>query len=403
MVKARKREIQVSDLTFPSWPIFENDEILKTSQILSSGKVNYCTGEEGKLFEEEFAKEVGTQHAVALMNGSVALEAALAALNIGPGDEVITTSRTFIASASCAFIRGARPVLADVDPVSQNIAVDSIKKVITSKTKAIIVVHLAGWPCEMDSILTLAKEHDLFVIEDCAQAHGAKYKNQHVGSFGVIGTFSFCQDKIITTGGEGGMITTNNPILWEKIWSLRDHGKSYKAIHQGNSLSERLGLYEKLGTNWRITEMQAAIGRIQLRKLPGWIKLRQRNAGILTHYFKQIPAFRVTVVPPDTIQHAYYKYYVFVRPEKLKSNWNRDQILQGINDKGVPCFTGGCSEIYLEKAFAKHGLVPLQRFPIAKQLGETSLMFLVHPTLTEEHMLYTVQVVNEVMDIAMKG
>lgn len=389
-------------LNFLTWPTFADDEILKISQVLASGKVNYWTGEEGREFEKEFALEIGTKHAVAVMNGTVALEAALAALEISEGDEVITTCRTFIASASCVVMRGATPIFADVDPVSGNITADSIKKVLTKKTKAIIVVHIGGWPCEMDPIMALAREHDLYVIEDCAQAPGAKYKNRCVGSFGDVGAFSFCQDKIITTGGEGGMVTTNNTSLWEKIWSLKDHGKSYEVVYHTKHPPGFRWLHESFGTNWRMTEMQSAIGRIQLRKLADWIQIRRRNANMLTQGFKQIKALRVAV-PPAHIHHAYYKYYFFVEPKKLKSSWNRDRILAEINANDVPCFTGICSEIYKEKAFVKAGIAPRQPLPIAKELGETSLMTLIHPTLTEDHIRYTVQVVTEVMDEATLG
>lgn len=388
-------------LNFFSWPYFSEEEIEKVSQILRSGNVNYWTGEEGQIFEKEFAKFVGTKYGVALMNGSVALEAALASLNIGPDDDVITTCRTFIASASCIVLRGANPILADVDAESQNITAESIEKVITPKTKAIIVVHLAGWPCDMEAICKLTKKYNLFLIEDCAQAHAAKIDDRYVGSFGDVAAFSFCQDKIMTTGGEGGMITTNNKQIWEKIWSLKDHGKSYNAVFEKQNSSGFRWLHESFGTNWRMTEIQAAIGRNQLRKINHWSDLRNRNANILTHHFKQISALRVTQ-PPENFRHAYYKYYVFLLPEKLKPDWTRDRIMQTINAKGVPCFSGSCSEIHLEKAFIKNRLVPTTSFPIAKKLGQTSLMFLVDPTLTEEHMLRTVQVVKEVMQLATK-
>jgi dTDP-4-amino-4,6-dideoxygalactose transaminase len=393
-------KLSTTKLVFPTWPVFTEDEILKVSDVLSSGKVNYWTGQEGQLFEEEYAKAVGTNYAVALMNGTVALEAALAALDIGPGDEVITTSRTFMASASCIVMRGATPVLADVDTVSQNVTVETMQSVLTSKTKAIIVVHLAGWPCDMQAIMQFAKDHQLFVIEDCAQAHGATYLGRPVGSWGDISAFSFCQDKIITTGGEGGMITTNNKTWWEKIWALKDHGKSHQAVFGRVHPPGFRWLHESFGTNWRMTEMQAAIGRIQLNKLPTWTMLRQRNAAILMNAFKTIPAFCVAAFP-NTIQHACYKYYTFVTPELLKPDWNRDRILKAIMDAGVPCFSGSCSEIYLEKAFIDKQLGPKTRFPNAKQLGERSLMFLVHPTLTEEHMQHTANVVHKIMHLAM--
>ena len=380
---------------FAPWPYFPQDEIAAATACLSSGKVNYWTGTEGREFEKEFAAYADCKHAIALTNGSVALELALYALGIGAGDEVITTCRTFIASASCIVMRGAIPVLADVDPVSQNITADKIRPLITSKTKAIICVHLAGWPCDMDPILELAREHGLKVIEDCAQAHGATYKGRSVGSLGDVAAFSFCQDKIMTTGGEGGMLTTNDEELWRKAWEFKDHGKSYDAVYNRQHEPGFRWLHESFGTNWRLTEMQSAIGRVQLRKLTDWTAARQRHAAILTESFSQIPALRVTPVPSD-IGHAMYKYYVFVRPEKLAPGWDRDKIMNAIVAEGIPCFSGSCSEIYLEKAFIDAGYGPAERLPVAKELGETSLMFVVHPTLTDEDMHDTCRAVEKV-------
>jgi len=384
---------------FPPWPFFETDEISAVMATLSSGKVNYWTGEEGRLFEKEFADYIRSNYAIALANGTVALELALYSLGIGPGDEVITTSRTFIASASCVVMRGATPVMADVDPVSQNITAETIKAALTPKTKAIIAVHLAGWPCEMDAIIALAKEQGLYVIEDCSQAHGAKYKGRAVGTIGHCGAWSFCQDKIMTTGGEGGMLTTNDEAIWSKAWSFKDHGKSWDAVYNKQHPTGFRWLHESFGTNGRLTEMQSAIGRIQLRKLPQWIEQRRRNASLLTRCFALIPALRVTD-PPAEIKHSYYKYYVFIRPEMLKDDWNRDRILEEINAEGIPCSTGSCSEIYLEKAFDQNGLRPKQRLKIAKELGETSLMFLVHPTLKESDILGMCRAVEKVMSRA---
>lgn len=390
--------------TFPHWPFFDSDETAAVSTVLQSGHVNYWTGEECRLFEKEFASSIGVEYAVAMMNGTVALEAALMALNISNGDEVIVTPRSYIASASCAVMRGAKPVFADVDRDSQNITADTIKKVITNRTRAIIAVHLAGLPCEMDAIMALAKKHELAVIEDCAQAPGAFYKARPIGSFGDAAAFSFCQDKIMTTGGEGGMVVTNNKDIWSKIWSYKDHGKSYDAVYSNNDLKPGPSfkwLHESFGTNWRMTEMQAAIGRVQLRKLPGWIERRRQNADILTKAFLNVPALRVTT-PPDHISHSYYKYYVFLKPEILKTGWNRERIIIAINAEGIPCFTGSCSEMYLEKAFDADGMRPEKRLPVAEELGETAVMFLVHPTLSENDMLDMVRAVEKVMAVAYK-
>ena len=386
---------------FAPWPYFAADEVSTVSRVLESGRVNYWTGEEGRLFEKEFAAYCGMRHAIALANGSVALELALLALGIGPGDEVITTSRTFIASASCAVMRGATPVFADVDPVTQNITAATIAPKITNKTKAIIPVHLGGWPCDMDPIIALARQHGLKVIEDCAQALGAKYKGRPVGSFGDIGAFSFCQDKILTTGGEGGCITTNDEEAWSKAWAFKDHGKSWDAVYERQHAPGFRWLHESFGTNWRLTEMQSAIGRRQLTKVDPWVQVRRRYAQILNERFSRIPALRVTL-PPADVYHAYYKYYVFVKPAMLKVDWNRDRIQEAINAEGIPCFSGSCSEIYLEKAFADGALRQNERLPVARELGETSLMFLVHPTLSESDIKDTAAAVEKVLERAAK-
>ncbi len=388
--------MKVGPQPFGPWPRYADDEIAAVEHVLRSGKVNYWTGDECRAFEQEYADYVGVKHGIALANGTVALELALYALDIGPGDEVVTSSRTYIASASCIAMRGARPVIADVDSVSQVVTADSIRAVLTPTTKAIILVHLAGWPCDMDCILALAQEHGLRVIEDCAQAHGAYYKDNPVGSFGDAAAFSFCQDKIITTGGEGGMLVLNDDALWKKAWAYKDIGRSYDAVHHREHASGFRWLTESFGTNWRMTEMQAAIGRVQLRKLSAWVEKRRANAAILTRLFEMVPGLVVTPTPAN-IYHSYYKYYVFVDPSRLKPDWNRDRIMFEVNLAGIPCTVGSCSEIYLEKAFSLAGLDPKQRLPIAKALGETSLMFLVHPTLSDVALQETGRVVSEVM------
>jgi dTDP-4-amino-4,6-dideoxygalactose transaminase len=377
------------------WPTFSDDEIAAVTDVLRSGKVNYWTGDICRAFEREYAAYVGVQHAVAVANGTVALELALYSVGIGAGDEVITTSRTYIASASCAVMRGAVPIVVDVDRVSQNISVDAVRAAITPRTKAIIVVHLAGWPCDMDAIMALAKEFNLKVIEDCAQAHGAIYKGRQVGSIGHAAAFSFCQDKIISTGGEGGMMTTNDEAVWERAWAYKDIGRSYDAVYRREHPPGFRWLTESFGTNWRLTEMQSAIGRLQLQKLDGWIEKRHQYAAMLTQVFSTIPAVRVTL-PPSEIRHAYYKYYVFVEPDRLLPTWSRDRIIGELAASGVPCFSGSCSEIYLEKAFDTLPTKPVKRLPVAKELGETSLMFLVHPTLTVKYMNEVIETIQGV-------
>jgi len=385
---------------FAAWPHFEADEIEAAASVLRSGKVNYWTGQEGRLFETEFAQSVGTKYAICVANGTVALELALQALGIGRGDEVITASRTFIASASCIVMRGARPVCVDVDRDSQNITAETIRRAITPRTKAIIAVHLAGWPCDMDEILRLAAEYDLRVIEDCAQAQGAMYKGRPVGSIGDVAAFSFCQDKIMTTAGEGGMLTTNHHEIWERAWSFKDHGKNYDAVYNRQHGTGFRWLHESFGTNWRMTEMQAALGRVALRKVPRWVETRRRHAQTLTKALSALPGLRIPATPAG-IHHAFYKYYAFVRPEMLQDSWDRNSILHAIEAQGVPCFVGSCSEIYLEKAFIARRRHP--SLPVAKLLGETSLMFLVHPTLSDEDIAITCQTTGRVIARAVKS
>jgi len=377
------------------WPHFGSDEIEAAAAVLRSGKVNYWTGQEGRLFESEFAASVGVKHAICVANGTLALELALTAMGIGPADEVITTSRTFIASASCAVMRGARPVCVDVDRESQNMSAQTIRKAISPRTKAIIAVHLGGWPCDMDGILKFAAEYGLKVIEDCAQAQGALYKGRPVGSMGHAAAFSFCQDKIMTTAGEGGMLVTNEPELWERAWSFKDHGKNYHSVHGGQHAPGFRWLHDSFGTNWRMTEVQSAIGRVVLKKVAEWVRMRRAHASILTQVFSELRGLRVAVAPDD-IYHAYYKYYAFVRPERLRPGWDRNRIMVAISDIGVPCFSGSCSEIYRENAFPAEWR-PERPLPVAAELGETSLMLQVHPTLSQSDMYDIAAAVAEVM------
>ena len=386
---------------FSSWPSYSSEEADAVKKTLLSNKVNYWTGDKCRKFEKEFSIWSGSNYAVALSNGTVALDIALRALEINNEDEVIVTPRTFIASVSSIVSAGAIPVFADVDLESQNITAESIRKVISNKTKAILCVHLAGWPCEMDEILDLAREFNLFVIEECAQAHGASYKGKPIGSIGHIGCWSFCQDKIITTGGEGGMVTTNDEALWRKMWAYKDHGKSYEAVYARQHPDGYRWLHDSFGTNWRMTEMQAVIGRIQLKRMLNWHNKRLNNANQIWEATRQCRGLYAPLVP-SYIEHAAYKCYVFVKSKNLKSDWNRDKIIDEVKSLGVPCFSGSCPEVYLEKAFESSNFRPKSRLPNAKELGETSLMFLVHPTLSKSEIQKTCNAIISVMKLAVK-
>ena len=407
---------------FSPWPNFTQQEADAVSGVLLSNKVSYWTGQEGREFEREFSAWCEVDHAIALANGTVALDLALTGLGIGfhnggkADDEVIVPPRTFLASVSTVVNAGAVPIFADVDQDSGNITSETIAASISTNSKAIIAVHLAGWACDMDPIMALAEEHKLKVIEDCAQAHGARYKGRPVGSIGDVAAWSFCQDKIMTTGGEGGMVTTKDSDLWSTMWSYKDHGKSWESVYDRQQPKGFRWLHESFGTNWRMTEMQAVLGRIQLGRMADWTNKRGANAKAITDALEpfvkedgpiRLPEFRCANCSETACNkgciHGYYKFYAYVRPQNLAPGWNRNRIVEEITTRGVPCFHGSCSEVYLEGAFNGTGWRPKPRLPIAKELGDTSLMFLVHPTLTKGEIKKTTVVLYDVLKQAQNG
>jgi len=381
------------------WPIYDEEQIAEVVAVLRSGQVNAWTGPHVQAFEKAYADYLGRRHAVALANGTLALDLALRVIDLQPGDEVIVTPRSFTASATCVPLQGGIPVFADVDPDSQNLTAETIAAKITPRTKAVIVVHLAGWPCDMKAIAELTRSRGIWLIEDCAQAHGAEIDGRPVGAFGDLAAFSFCQDKIITTGGEGGLLALDDEAQWRAAWSFKDHGKSYKAVFETEHPPGFRWLHEDLGTNWRMTSIQAVLGSWQLKELPRWHEVRANNAETLLSVLRQIPALR-TPEPPKGMRHAWYRVYTFVRPDQLKPGWNRDRLLAAITEAGVPCFSGSCPEIYLEKAFTSRGFGPPERLPNARLLGETSLAFLVDPSQSEAQMRHVARTVQEIVEAA---
>lgn len=375
------------DTPLAPWPSYSDEEVDAVAAIMRSNRVNYWTGQECRIFEREFAEWSGTNHAIALSNGTLALDLALRGLGIGPGDEVIVTPRSFIASVSSVINAGAIPVFADVDIDSGNISPVTIAPVITDRTRAILPVHIAGWPCDMNAIMEMADSHEISVIEDCAQAHGARVNGHSVGSFGHVNAWSFCQDKIMTTGGEGGMVTTNSAEIWSKMWSHKDHGKSWNAVYERPHPPGFRWLHESFGTNWRMIEMQAAIGRIQLARLESWTDTRTRNAMKIAAALRSFPDCVRVPLPSGDVTHAFYRLYAYIRPDGLKNGWNRDRIIARILELGGTAYQGTCSEIYLEKAFEGTSFAPSERLPLARELGETSLMFLTHPNITDEQIV----------------
>ena len=384
-----------------SWPFFDQEQIDVATTVLSSGNVNAWTGQHVTAFEREFSRFTGTKYSVALANGSLALSSSYLAIGLKPDDEIITTPRTFIATASSAVLLGAKPVFADVDKDSGCITSSSIAPLITPRTKAISVVHLGGWPADMPSICDLAESCSIPVVEDCAQAHGASIDGRSVGSFADVSAWSFCQDKIISTAGEGGMVTTSRHDLFDSIWAFKDHGKTREAVFTRDHSPGYRWLHERFGSNFRLTELQSAIGRIQLKRLPSWTELRTRNALLLADALADLCAVRVPL-PPDNVVHAWYKFYAYVVPEALADGWSRDRILSEITSLGYPAYSGSCSEIYLEQCFKKSGLAPTRRLSVAQELGETSLMFVVHPTIALDQMLDYVQAVRSVIKMSIR-
>lgn len=382
------------------WPCFTDEEQDAVARVIGSNRVNYWTGDEGRMFEREFAEWVGSAKAIALTNGTLALEVALMALGIGPGDEVIVTPRTFLASASCVVTVGATPVFADVDRDSGNITPATVRAVMTRKTRAIIPVHLAGWPCDMEGFQALVAGTGVAIIEDCAQAHGATIGGRNVGTFGDIGAWSFCQDKIITTGGEGGMVTTDDEELWSRMWSYKDHGKSWNAVYERDHPPGYRWLHETFGTNFRMIEMQAVLGRIQLGRMAEWTARRNLIARSYIEVLRHFDGAVRAPEPRDGLTHAYYRFYAYVRPEGLRSGWSRDRIVAELNALDVPAFQGSCPEVYREKAFDRTEFRPAERLPVARELGETSLMFLTHPTLTGQDVERTCAAIERVFSEA---
>lgn len=380
---------------WPAWPQFDEEEIEAAVHVLRSGRVNYWTGERGMTFERAFASYCGTPFGIAVANGTVALEACLHALDLPHDAEVVVPARTFAATGASVVRMGARPVFADVDRDSGCIDVPALRAACSSRTRAVIVVHLGGWPADMPSIVAFCRAAGIFIVEDCAQAHGAAIAGRRVGAWGDMAAFSFCQDKIMTTGGEGGMVLCHDEALWRRAWAYKDHGKSWSAVFEREHPPGFRWLHESIGTNARLTEMQAAIGELQLGKLDGWVDTRRRHARRIAAGLAGRPALRVPF-PGEEIHHAAYRLYAYLRPAALPPKWTRDRVMQAIEAEGIPCKVGSCGEIYLEEAFAPFR--PAGRLPAARALAEQSLCFFVHPTTTDEDVDDLLTAVHKVLD-----
>ncbi len=366
---------------FPPWPAFDDEMVAAAGQVIGSGKVNYWTGGEGRSFEAELATTTARRHALVLSNGTVAIELALRALGVGPGDDIVVPARTFIATASAVVAVGARPVVADVDRETQGLSAQTVRDALTPQTRAVIPVHLGGCPVDWDPLQALADERGLWLVEDCAQALGATYRGRPVGSLGHAAAFSFCQDKILTTAGEGGALVLDDESVFRRAWAYKDHGKSWEAVYERAHPPGFRWLHEDFGSNFRLSEVQSAVGRVALRRLSQWLDQRRRNAEVLTGRLAGHPALRL---PAAVEGHAWYRFYAFVRPETMANAWDRDRVVEAVAGRGTPCFSGSCGQIQRERAFDRF---PVRRgLPVAAELERTGLALLVHPTAGEDDM-----------------
>lgn len=380
------------------WPQYEQDEIDAVVRVLASGRVNSLMhGDECRAFEQEFADYCGMPHAISLANGTLALELAFRALGVGAGDEVIVPARSFFASASAVVAVGAVPVFADIDVESHTIDPDAVKALITDRTRAILCVHLAGWPCDMDALCALAQAHGLVVVEDCAQAHGAAIRGKKVGSFGDAAAFSFCTDKIMSTGGEGGMLLLRDAAHWRRAWAYKDHGKNVSLLSAPSSGHGFRYVHESFGTNWRLTEMQAAIGRVQLRKLPDWLRQRRSNAAVLRRRLSDHPLVQLPAIP-DGVEHAYYKFYLMLNLEGFAPGADRSDIIAELVHNGIAAGSGSCPDMSRELAVRNSPHPNTRLLPVAAEVGERSLMLPVDHLFGEEAMNFMADILLNALD-----
>ena len=356
-------------------PLLGAEEFEAVKRVMESGILAH--GPEVEAFEKEFAEYIGVKHAVAVANGTAALDIALKAIGVGPGDEVITTPFTFIATSNAVLFQGAKPVFADIDPETYNLDPDNVLEKITSKTKAIIVVHLYGHPAEMKAFKEIAEDHSLYLVEDSAQAHGAEYNGVKAGSIGDVGAFSFYPTKNMTTG-EGGMITTNNDEIARKAKLLRNHGQSEKYLHV------------ILGYNLRMTSIAAAIGRVQLKKLDEFNEKRRRNAVELTREIKTIKGLKPPV-EKSYAKHVYHQYVVWVGEEYPLT---RDELRKHLLEKGIGTAVHYPRPIFQQPLYKKLGY-PQNICPNSIEASKHVLSIPVHPALSSEDIKYILEALRE--------
>jgi len=409
----------VNSEPFPMWPSFSQKAIESVSEPLKSGKVNYWTGELGTKFEKEWAKWNGVKYCITTTNGTSALHTAVASLGIGPGDEVICPSYSFIASSFCILQAGALPVFADVDKKSHTIDPNDIEDKITDKTRAIIVVHLYGIVADMESIMEIARKHNLFVIEDCAQCFGGIYKGKKVGTIGDVGCFSFCQSKHFTTGGEGGAVITNNEDLYWECMSFRDHGYDVKERLRLLEMEKKLMyIHRRVGFNYRMTEIQSLIGLCELERFDSWnLPNRRRNGKYLIEKLKNHPLVLYPPLDTEERQNAFWWAPFVLDTDKLKVPLK--QFISAMEAEGVPVYGVQWPEMYKERAYVEKNGFGRLKYPFndpnarkidyskveckkAKWLSERTMSFFTHPVYEIKHMEKYVEAFNKVASAYMK-
>lgn len=377
-------------LPYSIWPTYDKKLIKTISEIIASGKVNYLFGNYGKKFEKKFSKYHGLNYSVAVSNGTVGLELALASLDLKADDEILVTPRSYYSSVSCIIRNNLKPVFVDIDPLTQNICIKDLTKKINKKSKCIICVHLGGLPCDMDKIIPLAKKNNIKVIEDCSQAHGAKINKKIVGTFGDIGVWSFCNDKIISTLGEGGMVSTNNKKIFEKIWSLKDIGKNYQKYHSKIINFKFRWLHDDIGTNARLTEVQSYAGFHQIKQLNKFIYHRQQNASYVYSQLKTVPCLKF-IIAPKKYTNVFYRLNFLFDDKYSSKKLSRDKILKDLSKK-INIREGSCPEIYKEKYFRKNFFM---KCPNAEFIGKNSLSLQVDQTITKKNLHLTTKILKK--------
>ena len=347
----------------PSWPSFDEAAIRAVDETLRSGKVNYWTGKRGMEFERRFADWQGSRYAISTTNGTSALHVALTALGIGPGDEVIVPSYTFIASSFSIVQAGAIPRFADVNLADHCLSVESAEALVTARTKAVMPVHLYGNVADMDAINAFAKRHNLFVIEDNAEAFGGVYKGKKTGTLSDIAGCSFCQSKTFTTGGEGGMVTTDNEDLAWLARSFRDHGYDVKDRLNLLELEQKLSyIHNMVGWNYRMTEMQSAIGLAELDRIDTWnMPRRKRNAHIIMDILADEPLVKYRPIDTPERQNGWFVMAFSLDIENMRCDIN--EFVAAAGAEGAPCWRVFWPQCHTEQAFSAHNAYGRSGFP----------------------------------------